>query len=475
MEQKKITSRDKDFSQWYLDVIRFAELVEHGPVKGTMIIRPYGYAVWENIQKELDRRIKETGVENAYFPLFIPNEFLQREKSHGEGFSPEVAVVTHAGGKELEEPLVVRPTSETIIYDAYSRWVTSYKDLPVLINQWANVVRWEIRPRLLLRSTEFLWQEGHTAHATAQEADQRAQMMLAVYKDFAQEYLAIPLYAGKKTDSERFAGADITYTTEAMMQDGKALQFATSHNLGDKFAKVFDLKFTDEDGQTKYCFQTSWGLSTRSMGGLIMVHSDDSGLVLPPKVAPYQVVIIPVYPKPEDQDGVNKEVEKIVNTLKGEFRVNIDYSDSRIGEKFYKWEKKGVPIRLEIGPRDIANKSVVLSRRDTGEKITVEIEKLSDEIKKLLDDIQRNLFEMAKKRMDENTVRVENYDEFKKIIEEKKFVLGYWSGSAEDEDTLKAETQATVRCFPMEYEGELGKCIFTGKEKSKLALFAKSY
>ena len=475
MEQKKITSRDKDFSQWYLDVIRFAELVEHGPVKGTMIIRPYGYAVWENIQKELDRRIKETGVENAYFPLFIPNEFLQREKSHVEGFSPEVAVVTHAGGKELEEPLVVRPTSETIIYDAYSRWVTSYKDLPVLINQWANVVRWEIRPRLLLRSTEFLWQEGHTAHATAQEADQRAQMMLAVYKDFAQEYLAIPLYAGKKTDSERFAGADITYTTEAMMQDGKALQFATSHNLGDKFAKVFDLKFTDEDGQTKYCFQTSWGLSTRSMGGLIMVHSDDSGLVLPPKVAPYQVVIIPVYPKPEDQDGVNKEVEKIVNTLKGEFRVNIDYSDSRIGEKFYKWEKKGVPIRLEIGPRDIANKSVVLSRRDTGEKITVEIEKLSDEIKKLLDDIQRNLFEMAKKRMDENTVRVENYDEFKKIIEEKKFVLGYWSGSAEDEDTLKAETQATVRCFPMEYEGELGKCIFTGKEKSKLALFAKSY
>lgn len=475
MEQKKITSRDTDFSQWYLDVIKFAEIVEHGPVKGTMIIRPYGYAVWENIQKELDRRIKETGVENAYFPLFIPNEFLQREKSHVEGFSPEVAVVTHAGGKELEEPLVVRPTSETIIYDAYSRWVTSYKDLPLLINQWANVVRWEIRPRLLLRSTEFLWQEGHTAHATAQEADQRAQMMLAVYKDFAQEYLAIPLYAGKKTDSERFAGADITYTTEAMMQDGKALQFATSHNLGDKFAKVFDLKFTDEDGQTKYCFQTSWGLSTRSMGGLIMVHSDDSGLVLPPKVAPYQVVIIPVYPKPEDRDEVNKEVEKIVDSLGGEFRVNVDYSDSRIGEKFYKWEKKGVPIRLEIGPRDIANKSVVLSRRDTGEKVTVDIEKLSDEIRKLLDDIQKNLFDKAKKRMDENTVRVESYDEFKKVIEEKKFVLGYWSGSAEDEDTLKAETQATVRCFPMEYEGELGKCIVTGKEKSKLALFAKSY
>ena len=475
MEQKKITSRDTDFSQWYLDVIKFAEIVEHGPVKGTMIIRPYGYAVWENIQKELDRRIKETGVENAYFPLFIPNEFLQREKSHVEGFSPEVAVVTHAGGKELEEPLVVRPTSETIIYDAYSRWVTSYKDLPLLINQWANVVRWEIRPRLLLRSTEFLWQEGHTAHATAQEADQRAQMMLAVYKDFAQEYLAIPLYAGKKTDSERFAGADITYTTEAMMQDGKALQFATSHNLGDKFAKVFDLKFTDEDGQTKYCFQTSWGLSTRSMGGLIMVHSDDSGLVLPPKVAPYQVVIIPVYPKPEDRDEVNKEVEKIVDSLGGEFRVNVDHSDSRIGEKFYKWEKKGVPIRLEIGPRDIANKSVVLSRRDTGEKVTVEIAKLSDEIRKLLDNIQKNLFDKAKKRMDENTVRVESYDEFKKVIEEKKFVLGYWSGSAEDEDTLKAETQATVRCFPMEYEGELGKCIVTGKEKSKLALFAKSY
>ncbi|HPR92404.1 MAG TPA: proline--tRNA ligase, partial [Candidatus Dojkabacteria bacterium] len=348
-DEKKISTRESDFSQWYLDVIKVADLVEHGPVKGTMIIKPYGYAIWENIQKELDKRIKETGVENAYFPLFIPYEFLQREKSHVEGFSPEVAVVTHAGGEELTEPFVVRPTSETIMYDAYSRWVTSYQDLPVLINQWANVVRWEVRPRLFLRSTEFLWQEGHTAHATAKEADERAQMMLGIYRDFAKEFLAMPMYTGKKTDSERFAGADITYTTEAMMQDGKALQFATSHNLGDKFAKVFNLKFTDENGDTKYCYQTSWGMSTRSIGGLIMVHSDDNGLVLPPKVAPVQVVVVPVWPKEEFKNEVNGEVEKIIDELKVDFRIKADLSDERVGEKLYKWEKKGVPLRLEIG------------------------------------------------------------------------------------------------------------------------------
>jgi len=474
-DEKKITPRKSDFSQWYLDVIRVADLVEHGPVKGTMIIKPYGYAIWENIQKEFDVRIKETGVENAYFPLFIPYEFLQREKTHVEGFSPEVAVVTHAGGEELKEPFVVRPTSETIMYDAYSRWVTSYKDLPVLINQWANVVRWEVRPRLFLRSTEFLWQEGHTAHATAKEADERAQMMLGIYRDFAKEFLAMPMYTGKKTDSERFAGAYITYTTEAMMQDGKALQFATSHNLGDKFAKVFNLKFTDENGDTKYCYQTSWGMSTRSIGGLIMVHSDDNGLVLPPKVAPVQVVVVPVWPKEEFKNEVNSEVEKIMNELKVDFRVKADLSDERVGEKLYKWEKKGVPVRLEIGPRDIKEGCVVLSRRDTGEKITVKRDELKKKIFNLLEEIQENLYRNALKRMEKNTERVETYDDFKKAIDNKKFVLGYWAGSSEDEKQLKTETMATVRCFPFEHEDESGKCFYTGKDGAKLALFARSY
>ena len=474
-DEKKITPRKSDFSQWYLDVIRVADLVEHGPVKGTMIIKPYGYAIWENIQKEFDVRIKETGVENAYFPLFIPYEFLQREKTHVEGFSPEVAVVTHAGGEELKEPFVVRPTSETIMYDAYSRWVTSYKDLPVLINQWANVVRWEVRPRLFLRSTEFLWQEGHTAHATAKEADERAQMMLGIYRDFAKEFLAMPMYTGKKTDSERFAGAYITYTTEAMMQDGKALQFATSHNLGDKFAKVFNLKFTDENGDTKYCYQTSWGMSTRSIGGLIMVHSDDNGLVLPPKVAPVQVVVVPVWPKEEFKNEVNSEVEKIMNELKVDFRVKADLSDERVGEKLYKWEKKGVPVRLEIGPRDIKEGCVVLSRRDTGEKITVKRDELKEKISNLLEEIQENLYRNALKRMEENTVRADNYEEMAKAVSEKKFVLAYWAGSSDDEDKLKAETQATIRCFPTEYEKESGRCIVTGNEKARLALIAKSY
>lgn len=475
MDEKKITSREEDFSQWYLDVIKVSDFVEHGPVRGTMIIKPYGYAIWENIKKEFDRRIKATGVENASFPLFIPNEFLHREAKHVEGFSPEVVAVTHAGGEELKEPFVIRPTSETIIYDAYSRWVESYKDLPILINQWANVVRWELRPRLLLRSTEFLWQEGHTAHATPEEADERAQQMLFEYKKFAEEFLAIPVFVGKKTDSERFAGADITYTTEAMMQDGKALQFATSHNLGDKFAKAFNIKFVDENGDIKYCYQTSWGMSTRTLGGLIMVHSDDSGLIVPPNVAPYEVVIIPVWPKPEDREMVDKEVEKLKETLEKDFRVKIDDTDLRVGEKFYKWEKKGAPLRLEIGPRDIKEGHVVLARRDTGEKITVKMNDLTKEIKRLLEDIQKNLFDIAKKRMEENTVRVETYDEFKEAIEESKFVLGYWAGDSDDEAKLKEETMATVRCFPFEHEDEKGKCFYTGKEAARLALLARSY
>ncbi len=473
--EKKITSREENFSKWYLDIIKVAELVEHGPIKGTMIIKPYGYAMWENIQAELDRRIKETGVKNAYFPLFIPNEFLQREASHIEGFSPEVVVVTHAGGEELKDPFVVRPTSETIIYDSYSRWITSYKDLPVLINQWANVVRWEIRPRLFLRSTEFLWQEGHTAHRNAEEADERAKMMLNVYKDFAEEFLAIPMMYGRKTDSERFAGADITYTTEPMMQDGKALQFATSHNLGDKFAKAFNIKFVDEKGESQYCFQTSWGLSTRSLGALVMTHSDDSGLVLPPKVAPIQVIIIPVWPKEEDKETVNKDVEKLKDDLLRDFRVEVDYEDTRVGEKFYKWEKKGVPLRVEIGPRDISNGTVLLARRDTGEKLEVKITELREKVKLLLEGIQNSLLEKARKRMEENTVEVKNYDEFKKAIDEKKFVLAFWDGSAEDEEQIKNETGATARCFVTGRDSERGECFLTKKQDGKLVLFAKSY
>lgn len=326
-----------------------------------------------------------------------------------------------------------------------------------------------------MRSTEFLWQEGHTAHATPEEADERAQMMLRIYKKFAEEFLAIPLYSGKKTDSERFAGADITYTTEAMMQDGKALQFATSHNLGDKFAKVFNLKFTDENGDTKYCFQTSWGMSTRAIGGLIMVHSDDNGLVLPPKVAPVQVVVIPVWPKEEFKEVVNIEVEKILGELKVEFRVKADLSDERVGEKLYKWEKKGVPLRLEIGPREIKENIVILSRRDTGEKLEVKRNELKEKITALLVEIQDNLYSNALKRMEENTVRVESYDEFKKAIEDKKFVLGFWAGSSDEEAQLKNDTMATVRCFPFEHKDESGKCFYTGKEGAKLALFAKSY
>lgn len=471
---KIITPRDQDFSGWYQDVVEMAELAEHGPVKGTMIIKPYGYALWEAIQRDLDARIKATGVENAYFPLLIPEQFLRKEQSHIEGFSPEVAVVTFAGGKKLQEALIVRPTSETIVYDAFSRWIVSHRDLPVLINQWCNVVRWEIRPRLFLRTTEFLWQEGHTAHRNIAEADERARTMLQVYKDFAEQFLAIPVIAGQKTNTEKFAGAHITYTVEAMMQDGKALQFATSHNLGTNFAKAFNLTYTDVDGTSQLCGQTSWGLSTRTIGGLVMVHGDDSGLKLPPNIAPIQLIVVPVWPKEDSKTEVNSFVQKLVGTLQ-EFRIKVDSNDSRVGDKFYRWEKKGVPLRLEVGPRDIKNNVVVLVRRDTGQKIKVGSDKLNETIRGLLVEIQNNMFEMAKKRLNDNVITVNSWKEFKDGINDKKFVLAHWCGSADVENQIKEETGATIRCIPFDSPEEGGKCVRSGEKSPKRVLFAKPY
>lgn len=474
-EEMRITSRAEDFSQWYLDVIRTADLAEHGPVKGTMIIKPHGYAVWEFIQKNLDERIKETGAVNAYFPLLIPKRFLKKEESHVEGFSPEVAVVTYAGGKSLNEPLIIRPTSETIMYDAFSKWIHSHKDLPLLINQWVNVVRWEMRPRLFLRSTEFLWQEGHTAHATPEEADARARMMLGVYSDFLKEILAIPVISGEKSESEKFAGAHKTYTVEGMMQDGKALQFATSHDLGDNFAKAFEIEFTDETGNSHYCSQTSWGLSTRTIGGTIMVHGDDTGLILPPKVAPIQVVITPIWVDESSEDLVNPIVEQLEGKLKTLFRVNTDYSEDRSGEKYYKWERKGVPIRLEIGPREVQSKRAVLVRRDTGKKTEVAFSKLEKTIEEELANIQDNLYQKANKFLMGRTVEVDNWEDFKEKIEQRYFILAHWCGDIEVEKKIKEETGATIRCIPFDQPEEDGICIYSGNQAKKKALFAKAY
>jgi prolyl-tRNA synthetase len=475
-EEKKIMSRADDYSQWYLDVIDAAELAENAPVKGCMVIRPYGYALWEKTQAVLNEKFKATGVENAYFPMLIPERLLKREESHVEGFAPEVAVVTHAGGKKLEEPLVVRPTSETIMYEVFSKWIRSHRDLPLLINQWANVIRWEMRTRLFLRTTEFLWQEGHTVHATEAEAEARARMMLDVYKDFSENYMAIPVIAGKKSESEKFAGAQATYTIEAMMQDGKALQFSTSHNLGQNFAKVFDVTFLDEASTRQYGWQTSWGLSTRSIGGLIMTHSDDKGLVLPPKIASIQVVIVPIIPKEWDKQIVDEESQTIFSNLTASgILVKLDGRDIRPGEKFYEWEKKGVPLRIEIGPKDIANNTVVVVRRDTGEKKTISLPELLESTKNLLEVIQTNLLTQAKNRLTANTVSVDTWEDFIKAIEAGKFVKAHWSGDVDTEALIKEETGATIRCIPFDQVAEDGICIKSGKPSVGRVLFAKSY
>lgn len=475
-----VTPQSEDYSKWYTDVVQKAELADYGPIKGTMVIRPYGYALWENIQKTLDQKFKETGHENAYFPMFIPMSYLQKEAEHVEGFSPELAVVTHAGGKELEEPMVVRPTSETIINSMFSKWVKSHRDLPLLINQWANVVRWEMRPRLFLRTTEFLWQEGHTAHSTEKEAEEEAKRMLDVYIDFANNYAAIAPIPGQKSESERFAGAVRTYTIEAMMKDKKALQSATSHFLGQNFAKAFDIKFQSSDNKLEYAWQTSWGLSTRMVGAIIMSHGDDKGLILPPNIAPYQVVVIPVMRSPEHKVIVMEAVEKIKKEfVEAGIRFKIDDRDNLSpGFKYNEWEMKGVPLRLELGPRDIENNQVVLARRDTFEKNSISRDGLKEHILSQLKEIQTSLHNKSKSHREENTKLIKSYDELKEFFSDEKasgFALVPWAGEATEEAKLKEELKITNRCFPFEQDGSEETCIVTGKKTNRKAIFAKAY
>lgn len=474
---KEIASKEKNFSQWYVDVVRKAELADYTSIKGCMVIRPYGYGLWENMQAGLDRRIKETGHKNAYFPLFIPESLLKKEAEHVEGFAPEVAWVTHGGSQKLEERLAVRPTSEAIICSLYSKWIKSWRDLPILINQWANIVRWEKVTRLFLRTTEFLWQEGHTAHKTEQEAEEETLKILnQVYRDYIEKDLAIPVIVGRKTEKEKFAGALHTYTLEALMADGKVLQVGTSHNLGQNFAKAFNIKFLDEDQKEKYVWQTSWGTTTRLVGALVMVHGDERGLKLPPKVAPVQIVIVPIM-----FDKTKKEVlekaESIRTVLKKDFRVETDSRDGYTpGWKFNEWEMRGVPLRLEIGPKDMAQGQVMLARRDTGKKTAVKEENLVETVKELLDNIQENLFTRAKKFLEENIRETSNYNEFKKIIEKQRgLIKTYWCGSKDCEDKIKEETKASIRCIPFEQEKVSGKCIYCGKESSTLVYFARAY
>ncbi len=474
---KGVTKQSEDYSKWYTDVVKKAELADYGPVKGTMIIRPYGHAIWESIKTAADNMFKETGHVNAYFPMFIPESFMKKEADHVEGFAPECAVVTHGGGKELEEPLYIRPTSETIIWSAYKKWINSYRDLPLLINQWANVVRWEMRTRLFLRTTEFLWQEGHTAHATAEEAEEEARKMIEVYRRLAEDHLAIPVHVGLKTDAEKFAGALHTYCIEAMMKDKKALQAGTSHNLGQNFAKAFDVKFSNKNNKQEYVYATSWGVSTRLVGGLIMAHGDDKGLVLPPKVAPYQLVIIPIYRKEEDEKAIMEKVKKMTADLKAQgIRVKVDDNQQQSpGWKFNQYEMQGVPVRMEIGPRDLKKNQVVIARRDTGKKEFLPLEKVTETIVNLMPQMQKDLFEKALKFREENTKTVDNYDDFKTVIDNGNFVKAYWAGDGDMEEAIQKETKATVRVIPFDQPEENGTCFYTGKPADKIAIFGKSY
>ncbi|AYO30505.1 proline--tRNA ligase [Biomaibacter acetigenes] len=472
---KEITSKSQDFSQWYVDVILKAELADYSPVRGCMVIRPYGYAVWENMQKLLDARFKSTGHKNAYFPLFIPESLLKKEAEHVEGFAPEVAWVTHGGQEELAERIAVRPTSETIICSMYSKWIKSWRDLPVLINQWCNVVRWEKSTRPFLRTAEFLWQEGHTAHRTEEDAEEETLKMLEIYRDFVETDLALPVIKGRKSENEKFAGALRTYTIEAMMSDGKALQAGTSHNLGQHFSKVFDITFLDQDGQLKNVWQTSWGVSTRLIGAIIMTHGDDRGLKLPPKIAPVQVIIVPI--SSQKKDMVLNKAAEIFARLKQDFRLEMDDRDEYTpGWKFNEWEMKGVPVRLEVGPKDIEKHQVILVRRDTGEKISVDESEINSKLKSLLDEIQVNMFRQAKRFMDENTREIEDFEEFKKVIEEKRgFIKTHWCENGDCEKFIKEQTGATLRCIPFEQDAGPGRCIVCGKEANKVVYFAKSY
>ncbi|MCD6517506.1 MAG: proline--tRNA ligase [Candidatus Aminicenantes bacterium] len=472
---QKITPKSSDFSRWYVEVIRKAELADYAPMKGMMVIRPYGYAAWENIKDLMDKRIKETGHKNAYFPLFIPESFLKKETEHLEGFSPEVAWVTHGGEEELEERLAVRPTSEAIIGHMFSKWISSYRDLPVLINQWANIVRWEKGTRPFLRTSEFLWQEGHTAHETSQEAEEETLKMLSVYKEFVESELAISVISGKKTDREKFAGASATYSVEALMSDNKALQMGTSHFLGQHFSRVFDIKFEDRNQKLQYVWQTSWGVSTRMVGALIMAHGDDSGLCFPPRVAPVQVIIIPISIGDWKQ-AVMPVAEQIKKGLKQKgFRVEIDSREQFTpGWKFSEWEMKGVPLRLEIGPRDIKNNNAVLVRRDNRKKQVVSREELDNKVREILDDMQKDMLDRSLKFREDNTHEVLNYQEFKSVMgSEMGFIRTYWCGNPECELNIKEDTKATIRAIISE-EKE-GKCIYCGKNAGYLVVFAKAY
>ena len=474
----EITKQSEDFSRWYLDVVRKAELADYSPVKGCMVIRPYGYAMWEHLQRELDTRIKATGHVNAYFPLFIPESLLMREKEHVEGFAPQVAWVTKGGDEELEEKLIVRPTSETIIGVMYQKWIQSWRDLPVLINQWANVVRWEKVTRPFLRTTEFLWQEGHTAHETAEEAQEETMKILALYKDVCENVLAVPVMDGQKSDSEKFAGASKTYSIEALMGDGRALQAGTSHNLGQNFARAFEIQFQGRDKSLQYAWTTSWGVTTRLIGAVIMTHGDDSGLILPPKIAPYQVVIVPI-PRGNWQETVLPKCQEIRDQLAAAgIRVKLDADESQTpGWKFSEYEMRGVPVRLEIGPKDIEKSSVFCARRDTRAKASMPMAGLPDAIKALLDEIQQNLLTKAKQFRDEHTSSTDSYEEFKSIMEGRPgFVISPWCESAQCEAEIKAETQATIRNIPAGYEKAPGKpCIKCGKPATVSAWFAKAY
>ena len=491
IEIKDLTKRSVNYSQWYNDLVIKADLAEQSAVRGCMVIKPYGYAIWEKMQRQLDDMFKETGVQNAYFPLLIPKSFLSREAEHVDGFAKECAVVTHhrlmnapdGSGvvvdpeARLEEELIIRPTSETIIWNTYRNWISSYRDLPLLINQWANVMRWEMRTRMFLRTAEFLWQEGHTAHATKEEAQAEAIQMLNVYADFAEKYMAVPVIKGVKSANERFAGALETYTIEAMMQDGKALQSGTSHFLGQNFAKAFDVKFVNNENKLEYVWATSWGVSTRLMGALIMTHSDDNGLVLPPKLAPIQVVIVPIYKNQEQLDEINAKVNPIVENLRTKgISVKYDNADNkRPGFKFADYELKGVPVRLVLGARDIANGTIEVMRRDTLEKSSASLDGIEDTVVSLLDEIQDNIYKKALDHRNEMTYKVDNYEDFKEQIEKGGFVLAHWDGTPETEDRIKEETKATIRCIPLDAQDEDGVDMITGKPSKRRVIFARNY
>jgi len=488
---KKITTREADYSKWYNDIVQQADLAENSGVRGCMVIKPYGYAIWEKMQAQLDKMFKETGHQNAYFPLFIPKSYFSKEASHVDGFAKECAVVTHYRLKnaedgsgvvvdetaKLEEELIIRPTSETIIWDTYRKWIQSYRDLPLLINQWANVVRWEMRTRLFLRTAEFLWQEGHTAHATEKEAVEETEMILDIYADFAEKFMAMPVIKGTKTEGERFAGAVETYCIEALMQDGKALQAGTSHFLGQNFAKAFDVKYATKEGKQDFVWATSWGVSTRLMGALIMTHSDDKGLVLPPKLAPFQVVIVPIYKSEEQLEKVSEVALKVKKNLeiKG-ISVKFDNRDThKPGWKFAEYELKGVPLRLALGARDLENGTIEIARRDTLEKETYQIADIENKVEHLLQQIQDNLYKKALTFREEKTYKADSYKEFKELIEKGGFVWAHWDGTTKSEEKIKQETKATIRCIPLEKSNENGKCMFSGEPSKQRVLFAKAY